>query len=161
MQLAQAEQDKRINALAASIDQTVADGAALTNLVQAQAKSIATMGESVAKLDRNFTTMNTTMALLLEKVTLLTDAKKSKPPRNANILQRPPSPTTSRGKCSQRPDDDANDEEEEITQAPGSQRAKSTQQASGSHIPLQAALLAIVPTAAEATNVTNAPTGTE
>ena len=126
MRVAQAEQETRTNALAASVEQTVTDGAALTGLVRAQAATLATLGDTVAKLDQNFSALNTTMTLLLEKVTQLTEEKKKKPPRNADILQRPPSPTPP-AVVRKRPEDDANDDEEAITQVPGSQRVRSTQ----------------------------------
>ena len=94
-------------------------------MVQAQAATLATLADAVAKLDQSFIGLNTTMALLLEKVTHLTDEKK-KPPRNAEALQRPASPTPPADKR-ERPDNSADADEDEISQPTGAQWVRSTQ----------------------------------
>jgi chemotaxis protein histidine kinase CheA len=123
MQAAQTEQDRRINQLTVAVDRTIADGSALTSLVQAQADSLAQLGGSVAKLTTNFETLNNTMALLLEKMTILTEEKQAKPPRNAENLRRPASPTPP-GVVRERPEPE--DDEDELAQPTGAQRARSS-----------------------------------
>ena len=101
MQAAQTEQDRRISQLTANVDRTVADGAALTALVQGQADSLAQLGDSVTKLTTNFDAMNKTMASILEKMTILTQDKEAKsstepaPPTTATRGRRPAAPPTS------------------------------------------------------------------
>ena len=139
--LAQTAQEARTNALAAAVQQNVDEGAALLGLVQSQAATLATLGSSVAKIDQSSVGLNATMAMLLEKVTQLTEAHKpaSLPqqindaavaatavPINAEARQRPSNPPPPAEKRD-RPEDATTDNADEDTQPNDAQRARSAQ----------------------------------
>jgi uncharacterized coiled-coil protein SlyX len=102
LRLAQTAQEVRTNQLATSVQKNIDDGTALLGLVRAQATTLTTLGDTVAKLDQNLSGINQTIAMLLDKVTKLVDgqtaaaeaAAAAAPPTTSTRGRRPAGPPT-------------------------------------------------------------------